>query len=289
MKRLFIMLNNKTLGGLLILLTMLVLVVRKVVYPGLDAESDCDQIINIPPADDFVRGPVTSGSFAEWLRQLPLYNPPHKVRLYNGRLKSNQTAHFRVVDMDIGSQNLQQCADAIIRLRAEYLYSRQQFDQIRFNFTSGDTAKFTDWIDGRRPRVNNNQVKWIQTDQTGSEYSLFRQYLKTVFMYAGSYSLSRELEARDIEHIEIGDVFIQGGFPGHAIVVVDMAISEITAQKAILLAQSYMPAQEIHVLRNPRHSDISPWYLVGSDEKLYTPEWTFDWTDVKQWIVDDGA
>ena len=52
-----------------------------------------------------------------------------------------------------------------------------------------------------------------------------------------------------IENIEIGDVFIQGGFPGHAIIVVDLAENEV-GEKCFLVAQSYMPAQEIHVLKN---------------------------------------
>ncbi|MDE6162595.1 MAG: DUF4846 domain-containing protein, partial [Bacteroides sp.] len=48
--------------------------------------------------------------------------------------------------------------------------------------------------------------------------------------------------------------------------------------------QSYMPAQQIHILANPVSRSLSPWYeLAETDtEKLYTPEWIFSWKDLKR-------
>ena len=103
-------------------------------------------------------------------------------------------------------------------------------------------------------------------------------------MYSGSYSLKKELHPVEaLKLIDIGNVFIQGGFPGHAIIVLDMAKSLNDNQIAILLAQSYMPAQDIHILVNENNHDISPWYIVGQCDKLYTPEWTFDWSDLYEY------
>ena len=80
--------------------------------------------------------------------------------LYNGRLKANQRAHHRVLAIDVGDQDLQQCADAIIRLRAEFLFSRKAYERIAFNFTSGDRASFLKWVEGYRPDVKKNKVRW---------------------------------------------------------------------------------------------------------------------------------
>ena len=75
--------------------------------------------------------------------------------------------------------------------------------------------------------------------------------------------------------MRIGDVFIRGGFPGHAVIVVNMAENRDTHQRVFLLAQSYMPAQDIHVLRNPTDSELSPWYPLDFDDHLRTPEYRF--------------
>ncbi|MCB1180221.1 MAG: hypothetical protein KDK36_21765, partial [Leptospiraceae bacterium] len=47
--------------------------------------------------------------------------------------------------------------------------------------------------------------------------------------------------------------------------------------------QSYMPAQEIHILRNFTNPTISPWYEFPSST-IRTPEWDFndkDWAKFK--------
>jgi len=81
--------------------------------------------------------------------------------------------------------------------------------------------------------------------------------------------------------MEIGDVFIVGGSPGHAIIVVDAAANEM-GDKIFLLAQSYMPAQQTHILLNPSDKEISPWYRLRDGEQLITPEWTFAWDDLRR-------
>jgi hypothetical protein len=40
------------------------------------------------------------------------------VLLYNGAPKFRQDVHAAVIDIDVGTRDLQQCADATMRLRA---------------------------------------------------------------------------------------------------------------------------------------------------------------------------
>jgi hypothetical protein len=235
-----------------------------------------------PPPEGYERVEVTAESFANWLRHLPLKENGTPVYLYDGRKKGNQGAHFAVVDIDTGTRDLQQCADAVIRLRGEYLYSRGLYSSIHFNFTSGDEASFTKWAAGYRPKVDNNKVQWVKNEDEDSSYRNFRRYLTTVFVYAGTYSLSRELKSRkNIHDMAIGDIFIEPGFPGHAVIVVDMAENKENGAKVFLLAQSFMPAQDIHVLKNPNNAGLSPWYALDFGRILRTPEWQFKDTDLR--------
>jgi hypothetical protein len=224
----------------------------------------------------YVRIEVEKGSFVEWLRNLPLKKDGTLVYLYDGMKKANQDAHFAVVDIDTGKCNLQQCADAVIRLRAEYLYSNGNYKAIHFNFTNGQRVDFTKWSQGFKPVEAGNKIEWRKSAENGKSYESFRKYLDTVFIYAGSYSLSKELEkVGNIKEMKIGDIFIKGGFPGHAVIIVDMAVNKKTGKKIFLLAQSYMPAQDIHILKNPAKNDYDPWYDLDFGKELKTPEWTF--------------
>jgi len=246
------------------------------VYPWMDKYDTADTIANqIPLPPGYERVQVQRNSFGDWLRCLPLKKGKPPVYLHNGEKKYNQSAHVAVVSIDVGGKDLQQCADAVIRLRAEYLYSEAEYEAIHFNFTSGDNASLKKWQQGWRPLIRGNNVRWQKSRNPDFSYAGFREYLNTVFMYAGTYSLSRELQSVNIRDMQMGDVFIQGGFPGHAVIVADMAANRKTGEKVFLLAQSYMPAQDIHILRNPANEKLSPWYESDFGETLQTPEWTF--------------
>ena len=234
-----------------------------------------------PPPPGTTRLEVSSTSFGAWLRQLPLAPPGTPVHYHDGRVKPRSSVHVAVIDLDVGARDLQQCADAVIRLRSEHLWARGCSDQIAFNFTSGDRARWRDWQQGLRPKVRGNKVDWVAAASADASYGNFRRYLNSVFTYAGSYSLHRELETvHDPEKLQPGDVFIQGGFPGHAVVVLDVAVGA-DKERHFLLAQSYMPAQDVHVLDNPA-SPGNPWYPARSGGVLRTPEWTFEHADLRR-------
>ena len=56
-----------------------------------------------------------------------------------------------------------------------------------------------------------------------------------------------------------------------------------SGKKIFLLAQSYMPAQDIHVLVNPMDENLSPWYEVNEENKILTPEYLFYRNELKRW------
>ena len=217
-----------------------------------------------PPAGA-TRIPAPPGTFGAWLRRLPLLPAGAAVHLYDGRLKPVQDVHAAVVALNtsVGGKprDLQQCADAVMRLRAEYLFAARQSGAaatpIQFHPQPGKPAALV---------------------FRGSTRPEFDRYLIHVFAEAGSASLQAEL-ARAEGPVQPGDVLIQGGYPGHAVIVLDVA-ARADGGRYLLLGQSYMPAQQFHVLRNTSSGGaaLSPWFEEAALDRpapagLQTPEW----------------
>ncbi len=238
----------------------------------------------INPPEHYERIPANENSFAAFMRNLRLKQDGSPVLLYNGEEKYNQSAHIAVFDFEIGDQDLQQCADSIIRLYAEYYWSVGDYDKIAFHLTNGFLMEYEKWRDGYRLAVRGNSTSWIKSAGYDDTYDNFLSYLKTVYMYAGTLSLDSECKEINLAEIEPGDLFIEGGSPGHCVLVIDIAENS-SGEKAFLLAQGYMPAQDIHVLKNPLH-EKDPWYYASEITfPLKTPQWTFAEGSLQRWFI----
>jgi hypothetical protein len=218
------------------------------------------KIVEIPLPKNYVRENFDTLSFAYYLRNLPLDTADNTIYSYKGNVISTGGNHYAIVKMDIGKLDLQQCADAVMRLRAEYLYRQKKYNKIHFNFLSdGKPRYYTDFARG------------------DFSYLKFRKYLDYIFTYANTSSLKDEMiRVSDIQDMKPGDVFIQKGKPiGHAVIVADMATEIKTGEKIFLLAQSYMPAQSIHIISNTSDKSLDPWYPLNFKGPLVLPVWTF--------------
>lgn len=253
-------------------------------YNWLSGYDSANAIENrIPVPNGFRRIEVPQGSCADWIRKIPISKNATSVYRYDGSIAREHNAHFAVLDIDIGYKNLMQCADALIRLRAEYLYSKNLFDSISFNFTSGDTANYADWKKGYRPAVEANNVRWVKLAEMDSSYSGFREYLDSVFMYAGTHSLAKEMKkVSGIDSALIGDAFILGGFPGHAVMIADICVDTNSGNRLYLFIQGYTPAQNIHIIKNDKRSDSLPWFEFTPGDTLEIIHWKFTEENLRQ-------
>jgi hypothetical protein len=195
--------------------------------------------------EGFVLQKVEPGSFAGWLQNLPLKPAGTHTKTYRGEIARTDIETAAVVDISVGNQDLQQCADAVMRLRGEYLYHQKNYKAISFNFVSGFKCDYIHYADGYR--YHNN--KWVLTSKKDYSYPIFMQYMNLVFMYAGTLSLEKELkQVTNPAELKAGDVFIHGGSPGHCFIVVNV-VENTQHQKQFLLAQSFMPTQNIQILQ----------------------------------------
>ncbi len=224
-------------------------------------------INQIPMPKGFERIMTDSNTFEFYLQHFALKND-NTVYYYDGTKKEDQQSHYAVLDIDMPNKDLQQCADAIMRLRAEYFFKRKEYDKIEFK-NNRQTYNFQEFL------------KHTEVETYEKGYSIFMQQ---VFINCGTYNLEDMLYAKqNANDLTIGDVFVKGGSPGHAMIVVDCAVNKSTNEKIFLLAQSFMPSQSMHIVINPNDKSLSPWYKVDTTDNLITPGYRFYWQQLKSW------
>ena len=195
--------------------------------------------------DRYTQQKVVPGSFAAWLQMLPLKPAGTHTKTYSGAIAHTDIETAAVVDISVGKQDLQQCADVVMRLRGEYLYQAKRYNEISFNFVSGFKCDYMHYANGYR--YHNDH--WALQAKKDYSYPTFMRYMELVFSYAGSLSLEKELhQVADPDDLKAGDVFIHGGSPGHCFIVMDV-VENSQHKKQFLLAQSFMPAQNLQVLQ----------------------------------------
>ena len=245
-------------------------------YPWLHAADDAvlePLEARFPAPDGFTRVEVAEGSLAAWLRGLPLVFGSTTVRAYDGRVLARPAA--AVVAMDVGTRDLQQCADSAIRLHAEWLWHAGRADEAAYHFTSGHRTAWKDWVAGERFRVSGSSVERLQGTARPDSHAVYRSWLDQVFMYAGTRSLAKDSDsvATDAQ-LQAGDFFVQGGSPGHAVVILDIA-EDAGGRRLALMGQGFMPAEDFHVVGWPGVAVDGAWFPLPETEDgvVRTPSW----------------
>ncbi len=224
------------------------------------------------PPPGYTRVELPEDSFGAWLRRLPLQESGTPIRYRDGGLPYRQNSHAGVFDIE--TLRYQQCADGVIRLWAEYLWSQGRQDEIGFHFTSGDFLAWKDWSNGLRAVVLDDFVEFLPIGSQDHSRSAFHQCLVTIFTYAGTKSLPLDAEPVAPQDLAPGDFVLRAGSPGHTMLILDMAINE-QGERVALLGQSFIPAVTYHVIMQP-NSDLAPWFPLSPDmERLITPWYHF--------------
>jgi hypothetical protein len=228
--------------------------------------------VTIP--EGYKRLTYPKGSFEEYLRNYKLQPFGSKIINYDDTQYYWQAGHVGVLDIPVPKNGLQQCADALIRIRSEYLWDTNRKDEIGFNFTSGHYCSWQKYAEGYRPKINGNKVTFNKTASENHSKANFYKYLNLIYMYSGTLSLYNELESVDDKELKIGDMLIKGGSPGHIVMICDAVINE-AGKKLFLLFQGNTPAQSVHLVKNLEDSKISPWYQLENDAVIPVSNYTF--------------
>ena len=213
----------------------------------------------------FERVAVAEGSFGEFIREFPIQKRGSHMEYFNGSTALGQYWGYAVLDLPMLSGS-EQCADVVMRMRAEYLWRSAQYNSIRFQSVTGENQKYGG----------------------GSDRKAFENYMRKVYANSNTSSLSGELPSKSFKDIEPGDVFVYGApdarHYGHAVLVADVARNPVTGKTAIMLAQGSTPALTMHIIRNMFHPTRSPWVILDSSpEGVSISGIHFDMSHLKGW------
>lgn len=216
---------------------------------------NAETIGDIPVPLGYTRVEASSGSYAEYLRSLPLRKRGTKVKLYTGGVANFQFLSAGVIDQDLLS-NSEQCADVTMRLRAEYLWQNGQYSKICFTNVNGKQMKYTG----------------------GSSRKSFETYMRNVYGWCSTYSVYHETKPRRIHEVQPGDVLVYPArakrMYGHALIVVDVAKNG--SKVAIMCAEGNTPARDMHIVRNLNPLE-NPWFFFdGSEDNLWVSVFHFN-------------
>lgn len=236
----------------------------------------------IATPNGFHRAALPAGSFGAWLRELPLRSADSAVHAYDGRQlhPPGDPRVAAVAELDVSPADLQQCADSVIRLHAEWQWSSGERGAIGYHFLSGDYATFQKYAAGQRPQVDGPRVTWATVAPPNDGRKAFRAYLDMVFNYASTISLAQRQATIDKAQAAPGDFVVLPGGPGHAILILDVA-EDGAGHRVALLGQGFMPAQDFHVLASGEGA--SPWFSLDGDA-IDTPFWPvpFPWSSLRR-------
>ena len=223
-----------------------------------------------------------NNAYSKFLREFPL-KENNIVKYYDGGEKYNDNIWDAVFDYDIGKKDLHQCADAVLYMRAKYLYTNGLKDNLNYTFLSGYKANYLDFITHYYLVKGSKVSLALRNNTLVDNIETFNKWIEKIWMWSNTESIDKyDSFYVEIKDIRPGDFFIESnpGSIGHAINVVDVAVNKTNNNKIFMLSQSYMPAQETQILINPKNGSV--WYSLDEFRDLVTPEWSFTVTQLKR-------
>ena len=223
----------------------------------------------------YKRIPYDENSFQTYIRNYPLKPFGAAIINYDGSEHFSQDGHFGILELQVAENGLQQCADVLIRLYAEYLWKHKKYETIGFEFTSGHYCSWLKYAEGYRPNIKGNKVTFVKKRSTDHSKKNFVRYLNLIYTYSGTLSLYNELDAvKHVDDLQIGDMVVSPGTPGHVAMIVDAMVNEEGVRRFVMM-QGYTPSQSVSLLKN-EGSAMNPWYELKIEEPLLIPGYYFE-------------
>lgn len=215
------------------LLIINLLIIANLFYPQ-------QRVIDILPPKGYSIIKYEQGSYAFYIQNLNLKSDK-TVLTYQKKDISSSYNVFHVIDMPLlFKSDLEQCADYVMRLWAEYHKENKILNKLYLFDYTGKKKLYYD-----------------------ASYGSFNNYLLKIFNYSNSYSLKAGCKVIDVKVLRPGDMIVQNnnGGIGHVSIILNIA-SNKNNEKLYLVGYSFMPAQEIHIEKAVDQFGVDGWFTI---------------------------
>ncbi len=213
------------------------------------------------PPSGFQRVKVDSGSFAAYLRKLPVVPDTNNVLDFKNRIriKEGDSSLAAIVPIAISGKRLWQCMDILIALKIEYLKNKNRKQQIEFPLPDGTELSWSEWRNGIRVEFKGANFYKNQIAKYDESSKNFTRYLNTIFSYSNTQTFYHNYPQQSFAFLKPGDFITKKGKKGHAVLIVDLAINDQN-EKVALIGQGDTPACQFYLLKN---KDGSAWFKIS--------------------------
>jgi hypothetical protein len=221
-----------------------------------------------PEPVGYQRIAVNPETLGEWLRFLPIAAPGTVVTDVNGKPAIVTLAGFvaAVVAMDMHAE---ESADTLLRLHAEWRYSKGDRDSINYASNSGRLMPFSRWIAGERIVLKKQNWDWgfKAAPLSNPTYMDLRNFLDAAYQWTDPRALAMQGKVLDAADVAPGDYFVHAGKDPTLVIVLDVAKNS-AGESAMLLGHVASPHQFMYVMRASKES---AWCMPRANQEIAAP------------------
>ncbi len=241
------------------------------------------------PLADYIAAPagrqrveLDDDGFADWLRHLPIAPVGTPVTAAGGKImmEGDDSRLAAVIALQPGNRRLLSGGNMLIRLRAEYAWSRGEHDRIAFHLTSGHCVDWHSWSEGVRPVVDGRSVEFKATGHRDDSRSNFCAYLESLFNYTSHLSLLDDTRPPADATVAPGDILLKSDRKSEPLIVLDAAV-DADGGVCLLLGRCGIPAQTLHVIRA---ADGSPWFPLTQRGSIEFDGASYEFKHLRRWV-----
>ena len=230
-----------------------------------------------PSPPGFERVKAADGSFADWLRHLPLRPIGTQPKTYLGETtvwKASEVA--AVIDLDLIGK-IQDCATSAVRLWVEYLVNHGKEKTLSVTMNQRKVLSWAGFMRGCLPSYNGETRKLSVTcghrrpsvSTAQARAASIRKYVRHAMRWTNSSTLARHLRRATKAETGPGTVILQPGSSGgvgHASIIVDKAVNT-DGDRLYLVANGFLPAQDMLIVAPGQSpADRRPWCTLDEFE-----------------------